>query len=74
MEFSVAKVLAFEGNKQNPSDNMIRKVPGRPRCAEVRRREHLTADKVKSLMMAAARELLFLQTEQSSSYREIRLM
>ena len=53
MEVPVATVLAFEGNKHSPSDNILRKVPGRPRNSDVRRREHLTPDEVESLMQAA---------------------
>lgn len=49
----MAKILAFEGNKQSPPDNILRKVPGRPRNNEVRSREHLTLDEVEELMKAA---------------------
>ena len=49
----MAKILAFEGNNQSPPDNILRKVPGRPRNNEVRSREHLTLDEVEELMKAA---------------------
>ncbi len=53
MEVPVAKILAFEGKQPSPPDNILRKVPGRPKNADVRRREHLTPDEVESLMKAA---------------------
>jgi len=53
MEVPVATVLAFEGNKQSPPDNILRKVPGRPKNVDVRSREYLTLEEVGALMKAA---------------------
>ena len=49
----MAKILAFEGKQPSPSDNILRKVPGRPKNGEVRSREYLTLDEVEALMKAA---------------------
>lgn len=49
----MATVLAFEGKQPSPSDNILRKVPGRPKNADVRSREYLTLEEVGSLMKAA---------------------
>ena len=49
----MAKILAFEGNKQSPPDNIMRKVLGRPSNANLRSREYLTLDEVQALMKAA---------------------
>ena len=49
----MAKILAFEGKQPSPSDNILRKVPGRPKNEEVRSREYLTLDEVEALMKAA---------------------
>jgi integrase len=49
----VAKILPFESKKLSPSDNILRKVPGRPRNADVRSREYLTLDEILALMKAA---------------------
>ncbi len=49
----MAKVLAFEGKTTSPPNNILRKVPGRPKNADVRRREHLTPEEVALLMKAA---------------------
>jgi integrase len=49
----VAKILPFESEKLSPSDNILRKVPGRPRNADVRSREYLTLDEIQALMKAA---------------------
>jgi len=49
----MAKILAFEDKKTIPPDNILRKVPGRPRNNEVRSREHLTLNEVEGLMKAA---------------------
>jgi type 1 fimbriae regulatory protein FimB/type 1 fimbriae regulatory protein FimE len=53
MEINMAKILAFEGKQPSPSDNILRKVPGRPKNSDVRSREHLTPNEVASLMKAA---------------------
>jgi integrase len=53
MEVPVAKILAFEGKQPRPSDNILRKVPGRPKNVDVRRREYLTPVEVDSLMKVA---------------------
>jgi integrase len=49
----VAKILPFESEKPDLSDNILRKVPGRPRNADVRSREYLTLDEIQALMKAA---------------------
>lgn len=49
----MAKILAFEGKKTSSPDNILRKVPVRPKNAELRSREHLTLDEVGALMKAA---------------------
>ena len=49
----MAKILAFEGKTKSSSDNVLRKVPGRPKNGDVRNREYLTLDEVESLMKAA---------------------
>jgi integrase len=49
----MAKILAFEGKKSSSSDNVLRKVPVRPKNSEVRSREYLTLDEVEALMKAA---------------------
>lgn len=49
----MAKILPFEDKIQCPPDNILRKVRGRPKNLDVRSREHLTLDEVKSLMNAA---------------------
>ena len=49
----MAKILAFEGRKTAPSDNILRKVPGRPKNKDVRSREHLTLEEVEALMKTA---------------------
>ena len=51
----MAKILAFEGKKNSSPDNILRKVPVRPKNAEVRSREHLTLDEVEALMKAAGK-------------------
>lgn len=54
MEVTVAKVLTFKGNTRRRPENVLRKVPRRPKNADVRRREHLLPDEVVSLIRAAA--------------------
>jgi type 1 fimbriae regulatory protein FimB/type 1 fimbriae regulatory protein FimE len=49
----LAKILAFNGGKTEPPQNILRKVPTRPKNAEVRSREYLTIDEVEALMKAA---------------------
>jgi integrase len=49
----MAKILPFESEKPIPPDNILRKVPGRPRNADVRSREYLTLDEIQALMKAA---------------------
>jgi site-specific recombinase XerD len=49
----MAKILAFEDKKTRSPDNILRKVPGRPKNAEVRSREYLTLEEVEALMKAA---------------------
>src|SRR5690554_5154565 len=50
----MAKILPFETNTSSTPDNVLRKVPGRLKNAELRSREYLTEDEVKALMKAAA--------------------
>ena len=49
----MAKILAFEGKTKSSSDNILRKVPGRPKNGDVRSREYLTLEEVEALMQAA---------------------
>ncbi len=49
----MAKVIAFKGAQKLAPDNILRKVPSRPKNAEVRSREYLIADEVDQLMKAA---------------------
>ena len=49
----MAKILAFEDRKLKASNDILRKVPGRPKNAEVRSREYLTLEEVEALMQAA---------------------
>ena len=49
----MAKILPFEGKQPCPPDNILRKVPVRPKNAEVRSREYLTLEEVDALMKAA---------------------
>ena len=55
MEVPVATLLAFEGKQPSPSDNILRKVPRRPKNNEVHTREYLTPDEVERLMHGAGR-------------------
>jgi len=49
----MAKILLFEVKNKCPPDNILRKVPRRPKNSDVRSREHLTLDEVKTLMKTA---------------------
>ena len=49
----MAKILPFEGKQTDTPDNILRKVPGRSKNAEVRRREYLTPEEVSALIKAA---------------------
>ena len=49
----MAKVVAFRGAKKAASDNVLRKVPSRPKNRDVRSREHLLPDEVDALIKAA---------------------
>ncbi len=49
----MAKILPFKDKTQCPPDNILRKVPRRPKNSDVRSREHLTEDEVNALMKAA---------------------
>lgn len=51
----MAKILAFEDKKTETSDNILRKVPERPKNADVRSREHLTPEEVRELVNAAGK-------------------
>jgi len=49
----MAKVVAFRGKENDAPDNVLRKVPTRPKNRDVRSREHLLPDEVNALMKAA---------------------
>ncbi len=49
----MAKILLFEVKTKCPPDNILRKVPRRPKNSDVRSREHLTLDEVNTLMKTA---------------------
>jgi type 1 fimbriae regulatory protein FimE len=49
----MAKVVAIRGKKEAASDNVLRKVPTRPKNRDVRSREHLLPDEVDALIKAA---------------------
>ena len=49
----MSKVVAFKGTEQGAPDNILRKVPTRPKNRDVRSREHLLPDEVDALMKAA---------------------
>ena len=49
----MAKVVALRGRDKTAPDNVMRKVPTRPKNREVRSREHLLPDEVEALMKAA---------------------
>ena len=49
----MSKILALRDKKQDSPDNVLRKVPTRPKNREVRSREHLLPDEVGSMMKAA---------------------
>ena len=49
----MAKILAFDGKQTDTPDNILRKVPGRPKNSDVRSREYLSLDEVEALMKAA---------------------
>ena len=49
----MAKILPFQGKPPTLPDNILRKVSGRPKNADVRRREYLTPDEVEFLMKSA---------------------
>ena len=52
-ENAMAKVVAFRGKENAAPDNVLRKVPTRPKNREVRSRENLLPDEVEVLMKAA---------------------
>ncbi|RLA53631.1 MAG: integrase [Gammaproteobacteria bacterium] len=49
----MAKILPFKEKIQCPPDNILRKVPSRPKNLDVRSREYLTLEEVNALMKAA---------------------
>lgn len=49
----MAKVIAFKGAKKAAPDNVLRKLPSRPKNREVRSREYVLPDEVEALMSAA---------------------
>jgi len=46
----MAKILPFEDKNPCTPNNILRKVPSRPKNLDVRSREHLTSDEVQALM------------------------
>ncbi len=51
----MAKILDFKGKKQGHANNVLRKVPSRPKNRDVRSREYLTREEVDALMSAAGK-------------------
>ena len=51
----MAKILDFKGKKQDQPNNVLRKVPSRPKNRDVRSREYLTREEVDALMSAAGK-------------------
>ncbi len=51
----MAKVVAFRGKGKEAPDNILRKVPSRPKNREVRSREYLIREEVDALMSAAGK-------------------
>lgn len=49
----MAKVVALRGNRRVAPNNVLRKVPSRPKNQDVRSREHLLPNEVDALMKAA---------------------
>lgn len=49
----MANVVAFRGTKKAAPDNVMRKVPSRPKNLDVRTREHLLPDEVDALIKSA---------------------
>ena len=49
----MAKVVALKGARKRTPDNILRKVPSRPKNLEVRSREYVLPDEVEALMSAA---------------------
>jgi type 1 fimbriae regulatory protein FimB/type 1 fimbriae regulatory protein FimE len=49
----MAKVVALRGKQKRTSNNVLRKVPSRPKNRDVRSREYLLPDEVETLMKAA---------------------
>ena len=49
----MSKVVAFRAANKAAPDNILRKVPSRPKNLDVRSREHLLSDEVDALMKAA---------------------
>jgi len=54
-ETTMAKVVAFRCAKKVAPNNVMRKVPTRPKNRDVRSREHLLPDEVEALMTAAGK-------------------
>ncbi len=51
----MAQILDFKGKKQGHPNNILRKVPSRPKNRDVRSREYLTREEVDALMSAAGK-------------------
>ncbi len=51
----MAKILDFKGKQQGHANNILRKVPSRPKNRDVRSREYLTREEVDALMSAAGK-------------------
>jgi len=52
-ENAVAKVVALRGKERSARNNILRKVPSRPKNSDVRSREYLLPDEVEALVKAA---------------------
>ena len=53
MVSEMAKVIALRGKEAGQPDNVLRKIPSRPKNHKVRSREYLRPDEVEALMKAA---------------------
>ncbi len=51
----MAQILDFKAKKQGHPNNVLRKVPSRPKNRDVRSREYLTREEVDALMSAAGK-------------------
>ena len=65
----MAKILAFDGKQTDTPDNILRKVPGRPKNSDVRTREYLSLEEVEALMKAAGNTGRHPHRDRSSASR-----